>query len=276
MASRGSGHNVRMLVRLAFLSVCGACALGCGGSDGAAPDGGAGAASSSGSKGGASAGTSSGGQPSTGGEATMGGSSGAATGGAAGAPSSGAIECRARGDDKSTITLINRCAKTLSFRGSDIEGGELAPGEHACRDVGNARDEIPAIRYWGFIGEDPGGEKHTLAELTLNTSFNDFDWYNISHVDAHNLPMRVEAIDMPDCRVLTCAESLLEGCPAEGRLEDASGKLISCFSPHRDDPNSTVARYFEASCDDAYSWSGDDSESVAACAGEDYDVVFCP
>jgi hypothetical protein len=88
--------------------------------------------------------------------------------------------------------------------------------------------------------------------------------------------MRVVAVDMPDCRVLTCAESLLEGCPAEGQMRGQSGELISCFSPNRDDPNSVVAQYFEASCDDAYSWSGDDSESVAACAGEDYDVVFCP
>jgi hypothetical protein len=200
---------------------------------------------------------------------------GGSSGGTAG-PNVGPIACRATGDDKSTITLVNKCTQALSFRGSDIDGGELQPGEHACRDVGSATESIPAIRYWGFIGEDPGGEKHTLAELTLNTDFNDFDWYNISHVDAHNLPMQVEAVDMPDCRVLTCAESLLEGCPAEGQLHGTGGELISCFSPNRDDPNSVVAQYFEASCDDAYSWSGDDSESVAACAGEDFDVVFCP
>jgi len=164
----------------------------------------------------------------------------------------------------------------LAFRGSDIEGGELQPGEHACRDVGSDVESIPAIRFWGFIGEDPGGEKHTLAELTLNTDFNDFDWYNISHVDAHNLPMQIVAVEMPDCRVLTCAASLLENCPAEGKLTDSGGNLVSCFSPNRDDPNSAVAVYFEESCADAYSWSGDDAESVAACAGEDYDVIFCP
>ena len=205
-----------------------------------------------------------------------GGANNAGAGNAAGASASGAISCRAKGDGKSTITLINHCSATLSFRGSKIDGGDLAPGEHACRDVGNATESIPAIRYWGFIGVDPGGEKYTLAELTLNTTFNNFDWYNISHVDAHNLPMRVQPVDMASCRVLTCAESLLANCPPEGQLKDPSGKVISCFSPDRNNPNSPVAKYFEASCKDAYSWSGDDADSVAACAGEDYDVVFCP
>ncbi len=211
---------------------------------------------------------------------STGGSAGASQAGSASMPTgtgqSGPISCRTKGDGKSTITFVNQCDATLAFRGSKITGGELLPGEHACRDVGNAVESIPAIRFWGFIGMDPGGEKYTLAELTLNTDFNDFDWYNISHVDASNLPMRVAPVDMDKCRVLTCAKSLLADCPAIGQLKDANGKVISCVSPDRNNPNSPVAQYFEASCKDAYSWSGDDSESVAACAGEDYDVVFCP
>jgi hypothetical protein len=224
----------------------------------------AGSSSANGGKTNASAGTS-----------NQGGSGAGSEGGAA-PVQSGPVTCRSKGDGKSTISFINQCQGTLSFRGSDIEGGELAPGEHACRDVGDTATEIPAIRFWGFIGMDPGGEKYTLAELTLNTSFNDFDWYNISHVDASNLPMQVVPVDAANCRTLTCAESLLANCPAVGLLKDASGKVISCVSPDRDNKDSVVAQYFEASCKDAYSWSGDDSESVAACAGEDYDVVFCP
>ena len=187
----------------------------------------------------------------------------------------GEIRCRAKGDGKSTVTFINGCDEPLSFRGSLIDGGELGPGEHMCRDVGDTETSIPAIRYWGFIGPDPGGEKHTLAELTLNTDFNDFDWYNISHVDAHNLPMQIIPFGMDECRTLTCADSLLEDCPAEGQFS-LEGQLVSCFSPDRDDPDSPVAQYFEAGCADAYSWSGDDQESVVACAAEDFDVVFCP
>lgn len=187
----------------------------------------------------------------------------------------GEIRCRAKGDGKSTVTFINGCDEPLSFRGSLIDGGELGPGEHMCRDVGDTETSIPAIRYWGFIGPDPGGEKHTLAELTLNTDFNDFDWYNISHVDAHNLPMQIIPFGMDECRTLTCPDSLLEDCPAEGQFS-LEGQLVSCFSPDRDDPDSPVAQYFEAECADAYSWSGDDQESVVACAAEDFDVVFCP
>jgi hypothetical protein len=208
-----------------------------------------------------------------------GGGDNTGAGGSAGSspkPETGPITCRAKGDGKSTITLINKCTDTLSFRGSKIEGGDLAPGEHACRDVGDDKTGIPAIRFWGYIGQDPGPERYTLAELTLNTDFNDFDWYNISHVDAHNLPMQVEAVEMPSCRTLSCPNSLLANCPAVGIEKDANGKIISCYDPTRDDKNGVVAMYFEAGCKDAYSWSGDDADSVVACAGEDYDVIFCP
>jgi hypothetical protein len=257
---------------------------GAGGSgSGAGPSGSAGTKPVGVSGDGATSGSSSigGGGPGSSGASSVAGSGGAGastggTPGAGGTPGVGPIDCRKKGDDESTITLINRCGEPLSFAGTDIEGGVLQPGEHACRDVGDAVTELPAIRFWGYIGADPGGERYTLAELTLNTDFNDFDWYNISHVDAHNLPMQVSAFEMPQCRTLTCAESLIPNCPAEGQLKDAQGKVISCFSPHRDDENSTVAKYFEAGCADAYSWSGDDQESVVACAGEDYDVVFCP
>jgi hypothetical protein len=69
---------------------------------------------------------------------------------------------------------------------------------------------------------------------------------------------------------------LLANCPAVGLVKDSKGNVISCYSPMRDDKNSPVAQYFEMSCKDAYSWSGDDQDSVVACAGEDYDVTFCP
>src|SRR6187551_913359 len=64
----------------------------------------------------------------------------------------GPVACRSKGDGKSTISFVNQCQGTLSFHGSKIEGGGLLPGAHACRDVGNTSDEIPAIRFWGFIG----------------------------------------------------------------------------------------------------------------------------
>jgi hypothetical protein len=75
--------------------------------------------------------------------------------------------------------------------------------------------------------------------------------------------------------VLSCPQQLLDGCPVEGQyfLNDV---LVSCVSPDKDNANSVVAQYFEAGCSEAYSWSGDDAESMAACAAEDFAIVFCP
>lgn len=190
------------------------------------------------------------------------------------------VDCQEDGDGTTTIVLVNNCSDELSFAGSDIEGGMLAGGESACRDVGTATETLSAKRYWAWHGEDPGGEKHTLAEFTFNTDFNDFDWYNISHVDAHNLTMQIIPLERSDCDTLTCAESLLSGCPEVGQLKDGEGNLVSCVSPDRDDPQSPVALHFE-SCEDGYAWSGDDQQGedespVRACAGEDWQIVFCP
>ena len=189
-------------------------------------------------------------------------------------------ECQATGDGKTTLVFVNRCAKPLTVRGSDMEEGQLAPGASLCRDIGTATEDLPAKRYWAFAGDDPGNEHYTLAEFTFNTDFNDFDWYNISHVDAFNLPMQIVPLDEPDCKSLTCADDLLEDCPAVGQDRDESGNVVVCVSPDRDDGESEVALYFE-SCDDAYAWSGDDQHGddpspVKACAGEDWQISFCP
>ncbi len=190
------------------------------------------------------------------------------------------VDCRLDGDGKTTVSFVNLCAQDVQFRGSDIDPGVLVPGAFACRDIGSAEEELSAKRYWGFSGEDPGPEHHTLAEFTFNTDFYDFDWYNISHVDAFNLPMQIAPVARPACESLTCAEDLLSGCPDAGQLRDANGELLACVNPDRDNPDSPVALHFE-SCDDAYAWSGDDQQGddpspVRACAGEDFDVVFCP
>jgi hypothetical protein len=192
----------------------------------------------------------------------------------------GDIACRVAGDGKTTLAFVNRCASTVSFAGSDIAGGTLAPGAVACVDVGSATEAISGKRYWGWVGTDPGPERHTLAEFTFNTDFHDFDWYDISHVDAFNLPMQIVPVGHADCPTLTCAADFLLGCPAVGQYRDSSGQIVACVSPERDNPQSPVVQYFE-SCDDAYAWSGDDANGsdpspMRACAGEDWDIVFCP
>jgi hypothetical protein len=195
-------------------------------------------------------------------------------------PPVSAIDCRVEGDGRTTLVFVNGCTSTLGYAGSDIPGGTLAPGAFVCVDIGSATESIASKRYWGWLGADPGAERHTLAEFTFNTSFHDFDWYNISHVDAFNLPMQIVPVDRPDCRTLTCATDFLSNCPSEGQYRDATGQVIACVSPRRDDAQSPVVQYFET-CDDAYAWSGDDANGsdpspMCACAGEDWDIVFCP
>ena len=212
--------------------------------------------------------------------AGSGGKAAAGEAGAGGAVEPGAVDCAEDGDGKTTLAFVNRCPEAVTFRGSDIDGGTVAPGAFTCVDIGSDAEELSAKRYWGFVGDDPGAEHHTLAEFTFNTDFNDFDWYNISHVDAFNLPMQITPLARPDCKTLTCADDFVPGCPDVGKYENDEGELIACVSPDRNDGNSEVALYFEA-CDDAYAWSGDDQNGddpspVRACAGEDWDITFCP
>jgi hypothetical protein len=272
------GANATAGASAAGVGGAGTAGTGKGGSAGTS------AAGDAGTSGAGTGGTAAGTSGEAGAGATAGGTNGGGTNGGGtnggGAGGQATIDCRADGDDTTTLVFVNRCAASVSFRGSDIDGGELPPGAFVCVDIGTATEVLSAKRYWGFSGEDPGGEHHTLAEFTFNTDFNDFDWYNISHVDAFNLPMQIVPAARPDCETLTCAEDFLLNCPDVGRYEDSAGNLTSCVSPNRDDGESTVALYFEA-CDDAYAWSGDDANGddpspVRACAGEDWDIVFCP
>jgi hypothetical protein len=190
------------------------------------------------------------------------------------------VDCRKEGDGRTTLVFVNACAQAVTYRGSEIAGGTLAPGAFACVDVGSATEAISSKRYWGYTGTDPGAERHTLAEFTLNSDFYDLDWYNISHVDAHNLPMAILPSARPKCRQLSCPEDFLASCPAAGQYRDGNGELVACVSPDRDDPNNPVVLLFEQ-CDDAYAWSGDDQHGtdvspMIGCEVEDFDIVFCP
>jgi hypothetical protein len=247
------------------------------GSGGAAGKSGAGSGGAGGKSGAGSGGA---GGKSGAGSGGAGGKSGTGSGGAAGKSGSGPSECRHDGDGKTTLAFVNLCEQALTFAGSDIQTGSIEPGGHQCVDIGSATQTLSSKRYWGFVSEDPGAEHRSLAEFTFNTDFNDFDWYNISYVDAYNLSMQIVPVARANCKALSCADDFISGCPEVGQYKNASGRVVACVSPNRNDGNSPVARHFEA-CDDAYAWSGDDQNGtdpspVRACAGEDFDIVFCP
>jgi hypothetical protein len=187
-------------------------------------------------------------------------------------------------DGQTTLRFINKCSFEVNFAGNNITGGLLGTGQEACRSIGSVTTYMPTKRYWGFRrGEDPGFEHHSLAEFGFNEvfySYTSWDWFNLSHVDAHNLPLKIVPYELggtTTCsgQTRSCPMDLLPNCPPEGQYRNAAGKVISCVSHDRDNPNSVVARYFDAACSQSYSWSGDDSV-MAACNAEDFDIVFCP
>jgi hypothetical protein len=208
------------------------------------------------------------------------GSTTAATSTAGASGAAVGASCAEEGDGTTTLRFANRCAKAVTFRGSDDVSGSLSSGEVACIDIGTATEALSSKRYWGWIGTDPGSGRHTLAEFTFNTDFYDMDWYNISHVDAHNLPLAIVPLARSKCRKLSCPQDFLAGCPEVGRYRNAQGEVVSCVSPERDNPKSAVVLVFEG-CDDAYAWSGDDQAGndvspMVGCEVEDFEIVFCP
>jgi hypothetical protein len=195
-------------------------------------------------------------------------------------PASGCIAA----DGKTSLRFVNKCSFAVTFAGNNITGGDLNAGQEACRTIGSTTEKMLTKRYWGFPkGEDPGFERHSLAEFGFNEvfySYNSWDWFNLSHVDAFNLPLKIVPYDLPGgttCsgQTRSCPMNLLTNCPAVGQVRNSAGKIISCYSPERDNPNSTIARYFDSGCTQSYSWSGDDAV-MAACNAEDFDIVFCP
>jgi hypothetical protein len=195
-------------------------------------------------------------------------------------PTTSEVDCLHEGDGTTSIRIVNRCSESLQFEGSDIDGARIESGKSTCIDVGPESETLSAKRYWAYTGDDPGTGHYSLAEFTFNTDFNDFDWYNISFVDAFNLPLQITPLDAPDCDELTCGSDFLANCPEVGQLMNDQGQVVACVSPERDNGDSPVATYFEQ-CDDAYAWSGDDANGddpspVKACATEDWQITFCP
>lgn len=192
--------------------------------------------------------------------------------------------CLNTGDGDTTLRFINNCSFPVVFAGTRIPGGRLNSRAQACQTVGKNWERMISMRYWGFReGNDPGYARRSLAEFGFNQVFagySSWDWFDLSYVDAHNLPLKIVPYELGSgktCAAQTrsCPQNLLPGCPNVGKLRNSRGEVISCVSPDRDNPNSPVVKYFDMSCNQAYSWSKDDSV-MAACNAGDFDIVFCP
>jgi len=100
--------------------------LGCGqaASSGSSAEGAAGAATNGGGAGAGSAAVTGGTASTNGGTSAAGSNAGAPVGGANASIDPGQIpvDCVHDGDGKTTLAFVNGCAKSVSFRGSDIAG----------------------------------------------------------------------------------------------------------------------------------------------------------
>jgi hypothetical protein len=238
---------------------------------------------------------------------------------------------RASAQGSATFTFVNNTGQTiwpgaLGNSGQPIPNGggwELASGQSLSITVPNTW----AGRFWartyctfdssgsgscetGDCGgvlacNGAGGTPNvTLAEFTLGGGTSS-DFYDVSFVDAFNLPITVAPIggttsssDGYQCTTAGCTVNLNPNCPAALQDVDSSGNIIACQSacsefgtaqycctgaygsPSTCNPATwpvDYAAYFKQSCPGAYSYAYDDPTSTFTCSGASgYTITFWP
>jgi hypothetical protein len=238
---------------------------------------------------------------------------------------------RASAQGSATFTFVNNTGQTiwpgaLGNSGQPIPNGggwELASGQSLSITMPNTW----AGRFWartyctfdssgsgscetGDCGgvlacNGAGGTPNvTLAEFTLGGGTSS-DFYDVSFVDAFNLPITVAPIggttsssDGYQCTTAGCTVNLNPNCPAALQDVDSSGFIIACLSacsefgtaqycctgaygsPSTCNPATwpvDYAAYFKQSCPGAYSYAYDDPTSTFTCSGASgYTITFWP
>ena len=142
-----------------------------------------------------------------------------------------------------------------------------------------------------------GAASATLAEFTLGGGSSP-DFYDVSLVDAFNLPVTIAPQGGAGCTTAGCTANLDPGCPAELQQVDSSGNIVACLSscskfggdqncctgsfdsastcnPANFQVNS--ASYFKSGCPDAFSYAFDSVTSTFTCQGASgYVITFLP
>jgi hypothetical protein len=151
----------------------------------------------------------------------------------------------------------------------------LDPWQSGERSVGGDWERHEGLAYYAYHeGNNPGVENMTLAEFGFNTAWYNLDFYDVSNVNAFNMPMDIRPIGA-GCDAARCAVDLLPGCPDGNRIWN-QGWTISCTKwGDRDNPNNPAAIEFHNACPGAYSWSKDDG-ATRGCDAQDYIVTLCP
>jgi len=154
----------------------------------------------------------------------------------------------------------------------------------------NVGGNWPAGVVWGFPGSsgspatgNNAKPQANLAEFTVGGP-NGQDSYDISNVDAYNLPMKIAPTFIAGggspsgfhCGTPVCVindlnnfckgPNFLTGAPGDG-CKNANGPGVQATDG---------TRAFRSRCPTSYSYSKDDASVYGCETGSNYEVVFCP
>ncbi|KAK9868443.1 hypothetical protein WJX84_001396 [Apatococcus fuscideae] len=143
----------------------------------------------------------------------------------------------------------------------------------------NVGSSFPAGLVFASKTGDENTAHATLLEITVGANGHDF--YDISVVNAYNLPASIQpfniAVEAPDgkgCSTPTCTiHNLQTFCKSPNAYHGD-------YCTNTAGPGSSVTastKAFKSACPDAYSYSKDDASSTYSCkTGTDYNFIFCP
>ncbi|KAH8963418.1 hypothetical protein BDL97_04G009400 [Sphagnum fallax] len=193
-------------------------------------------------------------------------------------------------DADTQINIVNQCSQTISACQTDQNGQitsyALGSGASQLIDVGTS---WPGGVIWGYPGgsADPtdcntAKPQADLAEFTIGA--NNQDSYDISNVNAYNLPLEIAPTSpgtppsgttcgSPSCTI----NNLNSFCQPPNTPTGPPGD--GCYNT--DGPNATSptpgTTLFDNACPEAISYSTDTTGKVYGCpTGTNYEVVFCP
>ncbi|KAJ7569733.1 hypothetical protein O6H91_01G090900 [Diphasiastrum complanatum] len=190
--------------------------------------------------------------------------------------------------DASTINIKNQCPQTITACSASQSASTacyvLGGGSGSqLIDVGS---NWPGGIVWGFPGSsgnpvDGNNAKPqaNLAEFTIGASGQDY--YDISVVNAYNLPMQIDAIGRAgsgtNCGTIQCSiPNVTSFCQPPNTLTGGPGN--GCYN--HDGPNTGAptqgTQAFKNVCPETITFTTDTTGTVYGCStGTNYEVVFC-
>ncbi|WP_267717154.1 glycosyl hydrolase [Streptomyces sp. CoH17] len=112
-----------------------------------------------------------------------------------------------------------------------------------------------------------GEQPVSLAEFNFDTADAAAPWYDVSYVNAVNVPVTItpEGVSPPadggECAEMGCPGALLAACPPDNLVrESGTNKPLVCVNPNRD-AKTAYSDAITQQCPKAYAWSKHDAEA---------------